>query len=305
MHARVLIIGSGPAGYTAGIYTTRAGLQTTLLAGHAPGGQLMLTHEVENYPGFSNISGIDLMERFKKQAEDLHVDVRYESAISFDFSKTPFQIQTDMKTDYSADSVILAMGSIPKWLDVPGEEKFKGKGIAVCATCDGFFYKNKEVAVIGGGNSGVYEALFLSQIVKKVTLIHQGSILSADKILTDKLLKTKNIHVLLNTATLEFQGMDRLNSLKLKNLNSHKEFILPVQGAFIAIGHKPNTHLLKKHVLLDKNGYIVTQPNKETSVRGVFACGDIQEPIYRQAIIAAGSGCVAALSAEKYLWDIK
>lgn len=301
MHTRILILGSGPAGWTAGIYAARAGLETTLLTGPTAGGQLMLTHEIENFPGFLKISGIDLMSEFQKQAESLGVRVKYEMATRIDFSKKPFIITTEMGAEWTADALIIATGSSPKWLNVPGEETFKGKGISICATCDGFFYRKKHVAVIGGGNSAVYEALFLSEVADRVTLIHRGSHLRADKVLTEKLMQNPKITVLWDTVVQEFIGEEKLKRLKLFHQIERKESFLDIDGTFVAIGNHPNTDLFQNQLDLDEYGYIKTTFGQKTSVPGVFACGDVQEPVFRQAIIAAGTGCVAALSAEKFL----
>lgn len=302
MHTQVLIIGSGPAGYTAGIYTARAGLETVLMMGHMAGGQLMLTHDVENYPGFSKISGIDLMANFQKQAENVGVQLKYEHVRQVDFSEKPFKVITDSNQTWTADTVIVATGSSAKWLEAKGEDKFKGHGVSVCATCDGFFFKNKHVAVIGGGNSAAYEALYLANMAAHVTLIHRRGTLKAEKYLADQVLHHPNIHIRWDSQVTEFVGDTKLQALKIKNLKTDNESLLPVDGAFVAIGNAPNTALFQGQLDIDEAGYLKT--NKETratSVRGVFACGDVQEAIYRQAIIAAGSGCVAALSAEKYL----
>lgn len=306
MHARVLIIGSGPAGYTASIYAARAGLETVLLMGHMAGGQLMLTHEVENYPGFTKISGIDLMENFQKQAESVGVALKYESAVKVDFSNRPFKVETDMGAQWTADSVIIATGSEAKWLEIPSEEKYKGHGISVCATCDGFFYKGKNVAVIGGGNSAVYEALFLSQIAQSVTLIHRRDTLRAEKKLQSQVLSNPKIQIRWDSEVVEFQGDERLKSIVIVNKKTKVESILPVDGVFVAIGHHPKTELFQGQIDIEPSGYIKTNKKTlETSVPGVFACGDVQEEIFRQAIIAAGTGCIAALSAERFLMDNK
>lgn len=306
MHARVLIIGSGPAGYTASIYAARAGLETVLLMGHMAGGQLMLTHEVENYPGFTKISGIDLMENFQKQAESVGVSLKYESAVKVDLSNRPFKIETDMGAEWTADALIIATGSDAKWLGIPSEEKYKGHGISVCATCDGFFYKGKNVAVIGGGNSAVYEALFLSQIAQSVTLIHRRDTLRAEKKLQSQVLSNPKIQIRWDSEVTEFQGDERLKSISIINNKTKVESILPVDGVFVAIGHHPNTELFKGQLKIEASGYIKTNKKTfETSVPGVFACGDVQEEIFRQAIIAAGTGCIAALSAERFLMDNK
>ena len=306
MHTRVLIIGSGPAGYTAGIYTARAGLETVLMTGHMAGGQLMLTHEVENYPGFTRISGIDLMASFQKQAESVGVQLKYEMVKSVDFSKRPFKIKTEMNRTWTADVVIIATGSSAKWLEAKGEEKYRGHGVSICATCDGFFYRGKSVAVIGGGSSAVYEALYLAQIADKVTLIHRRDELRAEKHLQNQLLVHPKISIRWDSEVVEFLGEQQLNALKIKNAKTGDTSILPIDGAFIAIGNRPNTEIFKGQLDLSKDGYIKTHKSTcATSVEGVFACGDVQEDTYRQAIIAAGNGCVAALSAEKFLLEKK
>lgn len=306
MHTRVLIIGSGPAGYTAGIYTARAGLETVLMTGHMAGGQLMLTHEVENYPGFTRISGIDLMASFQKQAESVGVQLKYEMVKSVDFSKRPFKIKTEMNRTWTADAVIIATGSSAKWLEAKGEEKYRGHGVSICATCDGFFYRGKSVAVIGGGSSAVYEALYLAQIADKVTLIHRRDELRAEKHLQNQLLVHPKISIRWDSEVVEFLGEQQLNALKIKNTKTGDESVLPIDGAFVAIGNRPNTEIFKGQLDLSKDGYIKTHKSTcATSVEGVFACGDVQEDTYRQAIIAAGNGCVAALSAEKFLLEKK
>lgn len=306
MHTRVLIIGSGPAGYTAGIYTARAGLDTVLMTGHMAGGQLMLTHEVENYPGFTRISGIDLMASFQKQAESVGVQLKYEMVKAVDFSKRPFKIETEMDQTWTADTVIIATGSSAKWLEAKGEENFRGHGVSICATCDGFFYRGKSVAVIGGGSSAAYEAMYLAQIADKVTLIHRRDELRAEKHLQNQLLVHPKISIRWDSEVIEFMGEQQLKSLKIKNVKTGDISILPIDGAFVAIGNRPNTDIFKGQIELSKNGYIITQkPSCATSVPGVFACGDVQEDTFRQAVIAAGTGCVAALSAEKFLLDKK
>lgn len=304
MHTRVLIIGSGPAGYTAGIYTSRAGLETVLMTGHMAGGQLMLTHEVENYPGFTRISGIDLMANFQKQAESVGVQLKYELVKSADFSQKPFKIVTEMDQTWTADAVIIATGSSAKWLGAKGEDKFKGHGVSICATCDGFFYRNKSVAVIGGGSSAVYEALYLAQIADKVTLIHRRDELKAEKHLQNQLLVHPKISIRWDSQVEEFVGDQQLKSLKIKNVKTGDISILPVDGAFIAIGNTPNSGLFHGQIDISDSGYIQTDKKTcATSVPGVYACGDVQEATFRQAIIAAGTGCIAALSVEKYLLE--
>lgn len=302
MHSQVLIIGSGPAGYTAALYAARAGFQTTMFMGAAAGGQLMWTHEVENYPGHMRISGIDLIDIFQEQVKAVHVQMIYESVTSVNLSNRPFSLKTDMGIDWTADALIIATGSTAKWLQATGEDRFKGHGISVCATCDGFFYRNKKVAVIGGGNSAAYEALFLAQIAQNVLLIHNKKTLNAEKNLTDKLLANPKIIPYWNSEVTEFIGDGRLQAIQIRDITTNNKTTLPVDGVFEAIGHTPNTDLFKGQIDIDANGYIVTDCfNRQTSVPGVFACGDVQEPIYHQAIIAAGSGCMAALGAEKFL----
>ncbi len=306
MHAQVLIIGSGPAGYTASIYAARAGLETVLLMGHMAGGQLMLTHEVENYPGFTKISGIDLMENFQRQAESVGVSLKYESAVKVDLSARPFHIETDMGAKWTADTVIIATGAQARWLGLPGEEKFKGHGVSVCATCDGFFYKDKNVAVVGGGSSAVYEALYLAQIAKSVTLIHRRDTLRAEKKMQEQARSNPKIHIRWDSEVVDFQGDEQLKSISIINKKTKVTSLLPVDGVFVAIGQNPNSELFKGQLDIDASGYIKTDKKTfETSVPGVFACGDVQEEIFRQAIIAAGTGCIAALSAERFLMDLK
>ena len=306
MHTRVLIIGSGPAGYTAGIYTARAGLETVLMTGHMAGGQLMLTHEVENYPGFSRISGIDLMANFQKQAESVGVQLKYEMIKSVDLSARPFKVETEMDQRWTADAIIIATGSSARWLGAKGEDKYKGHGVSVCATCDGFFYRNKSVAVIGGGSAAVYEALYLSEMADKVTLIHRRDELRAEKHLQNQLLVHPKISIRWDSEVIEFMGEQQLKSLKIKNVKTGDISILPVDGAFEAIGNTPNSDIFKGQLDISKDGYIITDKKTcATSVPGVYACGDVQEETYRQAVIAAGTGCVAALSAEKFLLDKK
>lgn len=304
MHSKVIIIGSGPAGYTAAIYAARAGLETTILMGHMAGGQLMLTHEVQNYPGFVKVSGIDLMENFQKQAESVGVILKYEFATGVDFSKRPFKITTDVGNTWTADTVIIATGSTAKWLGINSEEKFKGHGIAICATCDGFFYKGKNVAVVGGGNSAAYEAKFLSNIAQMVYVIHRRDELRADKHSQREMLSNPKIQIRWDNEIVEFMGDNKLQAVRLKNAKTGDETILPVDGVFLAIGNKPNTEIFAGHLDLTETGFIKTDKKTfATSVPGVFACGDVQEETFRQAIIAAGSGCVAALNAEKFLMD--
>lgn len=302
MHTKVLIIGSGPAGYTAAIYSSRAGLETTLITGSVIGGQLTRTHKVENFPGYIDISGFDLMENLKSQAEHTGCKIIQDEVLNLDVTQKPFHFETYSIKNGSADAVIIATGANPKWLNIKGEEKFKGNGISICATCDGFFYKNKSIAVIGGGNGAIYEALFLSKIAKEVILINKNNNLKGEKKLLDEVFQSKKIKILNNTQPVEFIGDKKLSTIKIINIKNKQESLLNIDGVFEAIGTEPNIKLIQNQLTLTKKGYIKTNKrNMETSVKGVFACGDVQEDTYKQAIISAGSGAVAALSVEKYL----
>ncbi len=304
MHHQVVILGAGPAGYTAALYAARSGLKPIVISGPLPGGQLVYTHQIENFPGFMNISGVELVETFDKQVLSLGVSFIHESVETVDFSNRPFHLALSNGEDMTADSVIIAMGSSPRWLGIPGEEKFKGKGISVCATCDGFFYRGKKVAVIGGGNTALYEALFLSTFAEKITIIHRHAQLSGEKALIEKVKKNPKINVLWNTEAVSFEGEEKLSKIVLKNLETNHLTELEIAGAFVAIGQIPNSSLFEKQLDIDSQGFILTNyKTRETSISGIFAAGDIQEPIYRQAIIACGSGCIAALSAEKFLLE--
>ena len=305
MHTQVLIIGSGPAGYTAAIYTARAGLNTTLFTGKTIGGQLTRTLEVENFPGFNMISGFDLMEKFKNQAQHIGVNIIQDEIINLNLSEKPFKFESSNNLSGTSDSVIMATGASPKWLNIEGEEIFKGKGISICATCDGFFYKNKTVAVIGGGNSALYEALFLSNVADNIYLINKNNLFTGDKKLQEKVLANPKITIINNTEVIEFKGEQKLTHLILKNKLDSKINEISVDGVFEAIGTQPNIDLISSQLKITKNGYIHTNKRTmETSIKGVFACGDVQEDKFKQAIISAGSGAIAALSAEKYLCNI-
>ncbi len=305
MHTQVLIIGSGPAGYTAAIYTARAGLNTTLFTGKTIGGQLTRTLEVENFPGFNMISGFDLMEKFKNQAQHIGVNIIQDEIINLNLSEKPFKFESSNNLSGTSDSVIMATGASPKWLNIEGEEIFKGKGISICATCDGFFYKNKTVAVIGGGNSALYEALFLSNVANNIYLINKNNLFTGDKKLQEKVFANPKITIINNTEVIEFKGEQKLTHLILKNKLDSKINEISVDGVFEAIGTQPNIDLISSQLKITKNGYIHTNKRTmETSIKGVFACGDVQEDKFKQAIISAGSGAIAALSAEKYLCNI-
>ena len=305
---KVLIIGSGPAGYTAAIYAARASLKPVLVEGYEPGGQLTVTTDVENWPGFENvIQGPWLMEQMQKQAKKVGTELAVDYINEVDFSKRPFTCVGDSGTTYKADAVIVATGAQAKWLGLESESKFRGYGVSGCATCDGFFYKNKDVAVIGGGNTAVEEALYLTTHAKKVTLIHRKDKLRCERILEEKLLKHPKIKVIWNTVLEEVIGNENPKSvtgLKLKNVKTEKETDLDVDGVFVAIGHKPQTDIFKRQLDMDKEGYLKAKPGTtQTNVAGVFAAGDVQDKIYRQAVTAAGQGCMAALDVVRFLED--
>lgn len=307
---RLLIIGSGPAGYTAGIYAARSGLKPILVAGPQIGGQLTITTEVENFPGFPTpVYGSELMSNMRQQAENVGVEMHEDIITEIDVSKRPFTLCSENGNCYVADSVIIATGASARWLGLESEAKFRGFGVSGCATCDGFFYRGKEVAVIGGGNTAVDEAVYLTNFAAKVTLIHRRDSLRADQALQDRLFANPKIEVIWDSVVTEFVGSNEplgLTALKLKNIKTDAVSELPVSGAFIAIGHHPNTDLFKGILELDNEGYIITKPNScATSVPGLFAAGDVKDPQFRQAVIAAGSGCIACLEAEKYLACLK
>lgn len=307
---RLLIIGSGPAGYTAGIYAARSGLKPILVAGPQIGGQLTITTEVENFPGFPTpVYGSELMSNMRQQAENVGVEMHEDIITEIDVSKRPFTLCSENGNCYVADSVIIATGASARWLGLESEAKFRGFGVSGCATCDGFFYRGKEVAVIGGGNTAVDEAVYLTNFAAKVTLIHRRDSLRADQALQDRLFANPKIEVIWDSVVTEFVGSNEplgLTALKLKNIKTDAVSELPVSGAFIAIGHHPNTDLFKGTLKLDSEGYIITKPNScATSVPGLFAAGDVKDPQFRQAVIAAGSGCIACLEAEKYLAALK
>jgi thioredoxin reductase (NADPH) len=307
---KVLIIGSGPAGYTAAIYAARANLKPHLVSGLEPGGQLTITTDVENYPGFGDvIQGPWLMDQMKEQALKVGTIIHNDLVTNVEFSLTPFIAKTDSGLTFESESVIISTGAQARWLEIDSEEKFKGYGISACATCDGFFFKDQEIAVIGGGNSAVEEALFLTNFASKITLIHRRDSLRAEKILQDRLFKNPKIEVIWNKEIKEFQGSNELPALEkllLTDTLNNTESILNVTGAFIAIGHDPATSLFINKLDMDKENYIITKPDStETSIKGVYAAGDVKDKIYRQAVTAAGMGCMAALEAEKFIAEKK
>jgi thioredoxin reductase (NADPH) len=303
---RLAVLGSGPAGYTAAIYAARAGLQPILIQGITPGGQLTTTTDVENYPGFRDvIQGPWLMEEMQAQAEHVGTKVVWDHIASVDFSRRPFVLTGDSGTQYHADAVVIATGAQAKYLGLPSEEHMKGRGVSACATCDGFFYRGKKVAVIGGGNTAVEEALYLTNHSHDVTLVHRRDSLRAEKILQDRLFANDKIDVIWDSEVIEFVGggdPEALVGLDLKSRLTGEVSRLEVEGAFVAIGHKPATELFVGQIELDGDGYIKVAPGStRTNVDGVFACGDVMDKVYRQAVTAAGTGCMAALDAEKYL----
>ncbi|MBO0343782.1 thioredoxin-disulfide reductase [Roseibium sp. CAU 1637] len=305
-HSRLLIIGSGPAGYTAAVYAARAMLKPTLVAGIQPGGQLTITTDVENYPGFADpIQGPWLMEQMQKQAENVGTNIVYDTITKADLSKRPFTFQSDSGTIFTADSVIICTGAQARWLGLPSEEEFMGAGVSACATCDGFFYRKRDVVVVGGGNTAVEEALYLANLASKVTLVHRRDSLRAERILQDRLFKHPNIEVVWDNALDEILGggMPKgVTGVRLKNTKTGELSELKTDGVFIAIGHAPSVDLFRDQLTLKSNGYLETAPDStRTNIPGVFAAGDVTDDIYRQAVTAAGMGCMAALEAEKYL----
>lgn len=305
-HTKVLIIGSGAAGCTAAIYAARAMLKPIMVRGMQPGGQLTITTDVENFPGFEHaVQGPWLMEQMEKQAAHVGAQIVDDMIASVDFSKRPFTCVGESGDSYTADAVVIATGATARWLGTPSEQKFQGFGVSACATCDGFFFKGKDVVVIGGGNSAVEEALYLANICSKVTLIHRRDSLRAEKIGQERLFKHPKISVEWNAEVDEFLGGGEplaLTGVRLKNTKDGSAKELACDGAFIAIGHKPNTEVFAGKVGMDAEGYVITTPGStKTNIAGVFAAGDVQDKIFRQAVTAAGTGCMAALEAEKFL----
>ncbi len=305
-HTKVLILGSGPAGYTAAIYAARALLKPILVFGSEPGGQLNTTTDVENFPGFSKvIQGPWLMEEMKGQAKAVGTEMIQDHISKVDLSKKPFSAQGDSGQTYTADSIIVSTGAQARWLNLDSEQKFRGFGVSACATCDGFFFKDKEVAVVGGGNAAVEEAMFLTKFASKVKLIHRRNTLRAEKMLQEKLKANKKIEIIWDSVVHEVLGSQEpkgVHGLKIKNVKDNKISQLKLDGLFVAIGHDPATSLFKNQLNMDKEGYLITKPDStETNIPGVFAAGDVKDKIFRQAVTAAGMGCMAALEAEKHL----
>jgi thioredoxin reductase (NADPH) len=302
----VIIIGSGPAGYTAALYTARADLKPLLFAGLQPGGQLMITTEVENYPGFPDgIQGPELMEQFLKQVQRFDVDVQFSHVTKVDFSARPFRVWVE-DAEYQAKSVIISTGASAKWIGLPSEITFGGYGVSACATCDGFFFRGKDVLVVGGGDTAMEEAVYLTRHCRKVTLVHRRDTFRASKIMQDRVFSNPKIDVIWNSAVAEILGqtepVKKVTGVRLMNLVTDEATELPIDGVFVAIGHKPNTDLFVDQLTMDDAGYLKTIPGTtRTSIEGVFAGGDVQDTVYRQAVTAAGSGCMAAIDAERWL----
>jgi thioredoxin reductase (NADPH) len=308
-HTRILVIGSGPAGYTAAVYTARAELKPIVIAGSGtdtnigvPGGQLMLTTDVENYPGFpEGVTGPEMMDLFRKQAERFGAEVVFDDATAMDLSKRPFTVETGQGT-FTSDALILATGARANWLGLESEERLMNRGVSACATCDGALYRNKEIAVVGGGDTAMEEALFLTRFGSKVTIIHRRDALRASKIMQDRALSNDKIEILWNHVVVEVLGEEGVTGLRVKNVKTEEVSEMAAGALFVAIGHTPNTDMLESQLELDEQGYIRVQGwNTHTSVDGVFACGDVMDRVYRQAVTAAGTGCMAAIDAERWL----
>ena len=301
MTEKVVIVGSGPAGYTAAIYTARADLKPVMIEGMERGGQLMLTTDVENYPGFPDgIMGPEMMEGFRKQAERFDTRIMSSNVTKVDFSARPFKLWVD-EDEYTADTVIISTGASARWLGIESETRLRGHGVSACATCDGFFFRDKAIAVIGGGDSAAEEALFLTKFASKVYVIHRRDELRASKIMATRVLEHDKIEMVWDTVVEEVLGGDVMTGLRIRNRVTDEVSELPVEGMFLAIGHTPNTKIFEGHIDLDDKGYILTGENTMTSVPGVFAAGDVTDHVYRQAITAAGMGCQAAIDAERWL----
>jgi thioredoxin reductase (NADPH) len=298
-----LIIGSGPAGYTAAIYASRANLHPILYQGIQPGGQLTITTEVENYPGYADgVQGPEMMEHFEKQAKRMGADIRYGIATKVDFSVRPFKVEIDEEKWIEANSIIISTGAAAKWLGIESEQRLNGNGVSACAVCDGFFFRGKEAAIVGAGDTAAEEALYLSKICSTVHMIVRKGEMRASKIMQDRVLATANIKVYWHSETDEILGDKKVEGVRIINNETKEKTEIPVSAFFVAIGHKPNSDIFKGQITMDDAGYITTIPGtSKTNIEGVFASGDVQDKIYRQAVTAAGSGCMAALDAERYL----
>lgn len=304
-HHHCVIIGSGPAGYTAAVYAARAGIKPILYTGQEPGGQLMITNDVENYPGYpEGIHGPVMMEDFKKQAERFGTDIRYELISKVDFTATPHRLFTEGGAEIKADAVIIATGASAKWLGLESEYRLQNKGVSACAVCDGFFFRNQEVAIVGGGDTAAEESTYLAKLCKKVHLIVRRDEMRASKIMQERVMNTPNLIVHWNTETEEVLGEDEVTGVRVKNNKTGEVTELPVTGFFVAIGHTPNTDIFKGWLTLDDTGYIINKAGTSfTNIEGVFVGGDAADKVYRQAVTAAGMGCMAALDAEKWLTE--
>ncbi|MEX1252171.1 MAG: thioredoxin-disulfide reductase [Hyphomonas sp.] len=304
-HAEILIIGSGPAGWTAAVYAARSMRETLVVTGMQPGGQLTITTDVENWPGDAHVLGPDLMVRMQEHATKMGAKVASDHILSVDLGNRPFKAVGESATTYTADAVIISTGAQAKWLDLPSEQKFKGFGVSACATCDGFFYRGREVMVIGGGNTAVEEALFLTNFASKVTVVHRRDHFRAEKILQDRLFKNPKVEVIWDTALEDVLGDEQplgVTAARIKNVKTGAVRDVPVHGIFIAIGHAPSTELFVGKLAMRPNGYLITEPGStRTSIPGVYAAGDVTDETYRQAVTAAGMGCMAALEAERWL----
>jgi thioredoxin reductase (NADPH) len=305
-HAKVIILGSGPAGYSAAIYAARAMLKPLLIQGNQPGGQLTITTDVENYPGFADvIQGPWLMEQMKAQAEHMGTEILFDHISKVDLKRRPFRLEADSGDMFTCDALIICTGAQARWLGIPSEETFKGYGVSACATCDGFFYKGKEVLVVGGGNTAVEEALFLTNFAKRVTVVHRRDSFRAEKIMQDRLFKNPKIEVIWDSTIEEILGTPNRKSVtgvKIRNVKSGKVTERAVEGVFIAIGHAPATELFKGQLEMKPSGYLITKPDSTaTSIPGVFAAGDVKDDVFRQAVTAAGMGCMAALETERFI----
>ncbi|MDO9375345.1 MAG: thioredoxin-disulfide reductase [Bacteroidota bacterium] len=298
-----LIIGSGPAGYTAAIYASRAGLKPVLYQGIQPGGQLTITTEVENYPGYpEGIQGPEMMVHFENQAKRMGTDIRYGLATKVDFSAQPYKVQIDEEKWLEADAIIISTGASAKWLGLESEQRLNGYGVSACAVCDGFFFKGKEVAIIGAGDTAAEEALYLSNICSQVSMIVRKGEMRASKVMQERVFKTPNIKIFWHSETDEILGDKKVEAVRIRNNETGEKQEIPVSAFFVAIGHHPNSDIFKDYLNTDEAGYILTEPGTaKTNIEGVFASGDVQDKIYRQAVTAAGSGCMAALDAERYL----
>jgi thioredoxin reductase (NADPH) len=306
IHTKALIIGSGPAGYTAAIYTARANLKPILVQGLQPGGQMTITTDVENFPGFADvIQGPWLMEQMQKQAEHVGTRMIFDTIVEVDLSRRPFRAVGDSGDVYVAETLIIATGAQAKWLGLPSEQKFRGFGVSACATCDGFFFREKEVVIVGGGNTAVEEAIYLTNHASKVTMVHRRDHFRAEKIMQDRLFRNPKIKVVWNSVVEEVVGSTDpigVSGVKVKNVVTGEVTTIPADGFFVAIGHSPSTELFKGQLPLDAEGYLITKPDSTaTEIPGVFAAGDVKDKVFRQAVTAAGMGCMAALEAERFI----